>query len=120
MSYYSRFYPFLRPYLPHMIGAAILVMVVALLNLALVRVAGILWDLITVQRNLSGMTHTIGLFLGVVLAQGCVDGPQLSDSMGFTTHHGGFPNAPVCASAAAVLEFFRQTTDRGNSFPPHE
>ncbi len=70
MSYYSRFYPFLRPYLPHMIGAAILVMVVALLNLALVRVAGILWDLITVQRNLSGMTHTIGLFLGIVLAQG--------------------------------------------------
>ncbi len=70
MSYYSRFYPFLRPYLPHMIGAAILVMVVALLNLALVRLAGILWDLITVQRNLSGMTHTIGLFLGVVLAQG--------------------------------------------------
>lgn len=70
MSYYSRFYPFLRPYLPHMIGAAILVMVVALLNLALVRLAGVLWDLITVQRNLSGMTHTIGLFLGVVLAQG--------------------------------------------------
>ena len=70
MSYYSRFYPFLKPYLPHMIAAAILVMAVAVLNLALVRMAGTLWDLITVQRNLSGVTTTIGLFLGVVLAQG--------------------------------------------------
>ncbi|MGH7231090.1 MAG: ABC transporter transmembrane domain-containing protein, partial [Nitrospiraceae bacterium] len=70
MSYYSRFYPFLRPYLPQMVGAAVLVMAVALLNLALVRMAGVLWDLITVQRNLSGMTTAIGLFLGVVLIQG--------------------------------------------------
>jgi hypothetical protein len=32
-AYYRRFYPFLRPYLPHMVGAAILVVGVAVLNL---------------------------------------------------------------------------------------
>ncbi len=70
MSYYSRFYPFLKPHLPQMAGAALLVMAVALLNLALLRMAGVLWDLITVQRDLSGMTRTIGLFLGLVIVQG--------------------------------------------------
>jgi subfamily B ATP-binding cassette protein MsbA len=70
MSYYSRFYPFIRPYLPTMLSAAGLVIGVALLNLALIRLAGVLWDQITVQRNLQGMTQTIGLFLSLVLAQG--------------------------------------------------
>jgi subfamily B ATP-binding cassette protein MsbA len=70
MSYYSRFYPFLKPYLPQMIGASVLVMGVALLNLALVRMAGVLWDLITVQRSLTGMSRNIGLFLGLVGVQG--------------------------------------------------
>jgi ATP-binding cassette, subfamily B, bacterial MsbA len=70
MSYYSRFYPFIRPYLPKMLSAAGLVVGVAVLNLALIRLAGVLWDQITVQRNLQGMTQTIGLFLSLVLAQG--------------------------------------------------
>ena len=70
MSYYSRFYPFLRPYLPQMAGAIILIMCVALLNLALLRLAGYLWDIITVQRDLPGMTRCIGLFLALVVAQG--------------------------------------------------
>lgn len=70
MSYYSRFYPFLKPHLPRMAGAALLVMAVALVNLALLRMAGTLWDLITVTRDAGGMTHTIGLFLGLVIAQG--------------------------------------------------
>ncbi|MEK6617660.1 MAG: ABC transporter transmembrane domain-containing protein, partial [Nitrospirota bacterium] len=70
MSYYSRFAPFLKPYLPQMVGAALLVMVVALLNLVLVRVAGFLWDIITVQRDLRTMTNAIGLFLGLVIVQG--------------------------------------------------
>src|SRR5262249_26294198 len=43
---------------------------VALINLALVRLAGILWDLITVQRDTDKMTQSIGLFLGLVLLQG--------------------------------------------------
>jgi ATP-binding cassette, subfamily B, bacterial MsbA len=70
MSYYSRFYPFIRPYLAKMLSAAGLVIGVAVLNLALIRLAGVLWDQITVQRNLQGMTQTIGLFLSLVLAQG--------------------------------------------------
>ncbi|MDQ6732748.1 MAG: ABC transporter ATP-binding protein/permease [Nitrospirota bacterium] len=70
MSYYSRFYPFIRPYLPKMLSAAGLVVGVALLNLALIRLAGVLWDQITVQRNLQGMTNTIAFFLSLVIAQG--------------------------------------------------
>ena len=70
MSYYSRFAPFLKPYLLQMVGAALLVMVVALLNLVLVRLAGFLWDIITVQRDLRTMTNAIGLFLGLVIVQG--------------------------------------------------
>src|SRR5689334_23174116 len=70
MAYYSRFYPFIRPYLPKMLFAAVLVVGVALLNLALIRLAGVLWDQITVQRNLQGMTTTIAFFLSLVIAQG--------------------------------------------------
>ncbi|MEP6888488.1 MAG: ABC transporter ATP-binding protein [Nitrospirales bacterium] len=70
MFYYSRFFPFIRPYLPKMLSAAGLVVGVALLNLALIRLAGVLWDQITVQRNLQGMTNTIGFFLSLVIAQG--------------------------------------------------
>jgi len=70
MAYYSRFYPFIRPYFPKMLFAAVLVVGVALLNLALIRLAGVLWDQITVQRNLQGMTTTIAFFLSLVIAQG--------------------------------------------------
>jgi subfamily B ATP-binding cassette protein MsbA len=70
VAYYSRFSPFLKPYLPQMVGAAVLVMAVALVNLLLVRLAGFLWDIITIQRDLRSMTNTIGLFLGLVIAQG--------------------------------------------------
>ncbi len=70
MPYYTRFYPFLKPYLPQMASAAVLAMGVAALNLALLRLAGILWDLITVRRDVHGMTYTIGVFLGLVAAQG--------------------------------------------------
>jgi len=70
MSYYARFFPFLRPYLIQMAGAAVLVMGAAILNLVLLRLAGFLWDIITVQRDLQKMTNTLGLFLGLVLVQG--------------------------------------------------
>jgi subfamily B ATP-binding cassette protein MsbA len=69
-SYYRRFYPFLRPYLPHMIGAAVLVVGVAILNLTLIRLAGTLWDQITVQRNVTRMTSTLMVFLTLVVLQG--------------------------------------------------
>ncbi len=68
--YYSRFYPFLKPYMPRMGLAVVLVIGIALLNLALLRFAGVAWDYITVQRDLHRMTATIGLLLGLMLVQG--------------------------------------------------
>ena len=53
-----------------MIFAAALVVGIALLNLALIRLAGLLWDQITVQRTLPGMTNTIAFFLSLVIVQG--------------------------------------------------
>jgi subfamily B ATP-binding cassette protein MsbA len=70
MQIYQRFLPFLRPYLTRMTLAALLVMCVAAVNLALLRLAGILWDVITVRQDETRMTELIGLFLGLVLLQG--------------------------------------------------
>ena len=70
MSTFSRFLPFLKPYLSRMALAGLLVMAVAAINLALLRLAGTLWDVITVQHNQSKMTELIILFLGLVLLQG--------------------------------------------------
>ena len=70
MSYYARFAPFLRPYLSRMLAAAALVVGVALVNLALLREGGILWDVITVQKDPVTMSRTIGLFLALVGLQG--------------------------------------------------
>ncbi|MEW6247999.1 MAG: ABC transporter ATP-binding protein [Nitrospirota bacterium] len=70
MSYYARFYPFLKPYLPRMVAAAVMVMAVAALNLALLRLAGTLWDIITAQRDPQRMTEAIRLFIGLIVLQG--------------------------------------------------
>ncbi|MEK7726138.1 MAG: ABC transporter transmembrane domain-containing protein, partial [Nitrospirota bacterium] len=53
-----------------MILAGLLVMGVAAINLALLRLAGRLWDVITVQHDRDRMTELIGLFIGLVLLQG--------------------------------------------------
>jgi subfamily B ATP-binding cassette protein MsbA len=53
-----------------MILAGLLVMGVASINLALLRLAGTLWDVITVQHDRTRMTELIGLFIGLVLLQG--------------------------------------------------
>ncbi len=53
-----------------MIVAGLLVMGVAAINLALLRLAGTLWDVITVQHDRDRMTELIGLFIGLVLLQG--------------------------------------------------
>ncbi|ULA62166.1 MAG: Lipid A export ATP-binding/permease protein MsbA [Nitrospira sp.] len=53
-----------------MILAGFLVMGVAAINLALLRLAGTLWDVITVQHDRERMTELIGLFIGLVLLQG--------------------------------------------------
>jgi subfamily B ATP-binding cassette protein MsbA len=70
MPIYKRFLPFLRPYLTRMMLAGLLVMGVAAVNLALLRLAGILWDVITVQQNSAKMTELISFFLGLVILQG--------------------------------------------------
>ncbi|KAF4516053.1 hypothetical protein B566_EDAN000290 [Ephemera danica] len=53
-----------------MILAGLLVMGVAAINLALLRLAGTLWDVITVQHDRDRMTELIGLFIGLVILQG--------------------------------------------------
>lgn len=66
----KRFLPFVRPYMPRLLLAGLLVTGVALINLSLVRLAGTLWDVITVQHDADKMTHSIGLFLSLVILQG--------------------------------------------------
>jgi subfamily B ATP-binding cassette protein MsbA len=70
MSTFSRFLPFLKPYLSRMVLAGVLVMGVAAINLTLLRLAGTLWDIITVQRDQSHMTDMILILLGLVILQG--------------------------------------------------
>jgi subfamily B ATP-binding cassette protein MsbA len=70
MSTFSRFLPFLKPYLSRMVLAGLLVMGVAAINLGLLRLAGTLWDVITVQQDQSRMTDLITIFLGLVILQG--------------------------------------------------
>ena len=70
MSTFSRFLPFLRPYLSRMVLAGLLVMGVAAINLTLLRLAGTLWDIITVQRDQPKMTGMILILLGLVVLQG--------------------------------------------------
>jgi subfamily B ATP-binding cassette protein MsbA len=70
MSTFVRFRPFLRPYLARMLAAGLLVMAVAAINLALLRLAGVLWDVITVQHDAARMNEFILLFLGLVVIQG--------------------------------------------------
>ncbi len=70
MSTFSRFLPFLKPYLSRMVLAGVLVMGVAAVNLTLLRLAGTLWDIITVQRDQPKMTDMILILLGLVILQG--------------------------------------------------
>lgn len=70
MPTFGRLFPFVKPYIPRMVAAGLLVMVVAAINLALLRLAGNLWDVITVRHDSSRMTELIGTFLGLVLIQG--------------------------------------------------
>jgi subfamily B ATP-binding cassette protein MsbA len=50
--------------------AGVLVMGVAVCNLALIRLGGSLWDLITVQQDLAQLTTMAWVFLGLVIGQG--------------------------------------------------
>ena len=64
MSTFSRFIPFLKPYLSRMVLAGVLVMGVAAINLTLLRLAGTLWDIITVQRDQSHSQNEIWREIG--------------------------------------------------------
>jgi ATP-binding cassette, subfamily B, bacterial MsbA len=70
MSTLVRFRPFLAPYLSRMALAGVFVMSVAAINLALLRLAGSLWDVITVQHDAGKMNEFIALFLSLVVIQG--------------------------------------------------
>jgi subfamily B ATP-binding cassette protein MsbA len=70
MSTFKRFFPFVKPYLPRMLFAGLLVMGVAAINLALLRLAGTVWDVITVQHDSARMRELIAVFLGLVVLQG--------------------------------------------------
>ncbi len=69
MNHFSRLFPFLRPHLAHMVFAGVLVMGVAMLNLVLLKLAGTLWDMVTVRRDAELMTHTIAMVLAIAVAQ---------------------------------------------------
>lgn len=70
MLIFKRFLPFVRPYLGRLMLASLLVSGVAAINLALVRLAGSLWDIVTVQHDAEQMTRSIGMFLALVVLQG--------------------------------------------------
>jgi subfamily B ATP-binding cassette protein MsbA len=70
MLIFKRFLPYVRPYLWRLMLAGLLVSGVAAINLALVRLAGTLWDIVTVQHDAEHMTRLIGMFLGLVVLQG--------------------------------------------------
>jgi subfamily B ATP-binding cassette protein MsbA len=70
MLIFRRFLPFVQPYLIRMMLGGLVVMGVAAINLALLRLAGVLWDVITVRHDGTRMTELIGLFLGLALLQG--------------------------------------------------
>jgi len=70
MLIFKRFLPYVRPYWARLILAGLLVSGVAFVNLALVRLAGTLWDIVTVQHDADQMTRSISLFLGLVIGQG--------------------------------------------------
>jgi len=70
MNQWSRFLPFLRPQMLTMACAGVAVMGVAACNLILIRMAGSLWDLITVQKDLQQLTTMVWLFIALVVGQG--------------------------------------------------
>ena len=70
MTQWSRFLPFIRPQMMIMACAGVAVMGVAACNLILIRLAGSLWDLITIQKDLQELTSMVWVFIGLVVGQG--------------------------------------------------
>ena len=59
MNQWSRFLPFVRPQMVIMACAGLAVMGVAACNLILIKLAGSLWDLITVQKDLQQLIDSL-------------------------------------------------------------
>jgi subfamily B ATP-binding cassette protein MsbA len=70
MNQWSRFLPFVRPQIVIMACAGVAVMGAAACNLILIRMAGSLWDLITVEKDLQQLTTMVWMFVGLVVGQG--------------------------------------------------
>ncbi len=70
MNQLSRFLPFIRPQMRIMACAGVAIMGVAACNLVLIRLAGSLWDVITVQQDLQQLTTMVWMFIGLVVGQG--------------------------------------------------
>ncbi len=70
MNQWSRFLPFVRPQMVIMACAGVAVMGVAACNLVLIRLAGSLWDVITIQQDLQQLTSMVWVFIGLVVGQG--------------------------------------------------
>ena len=70
MNQWSRFLPFIRPQIGIMACAGVAIMGVAACNLVLIRLAGSLWDVITVQQDLQQLTTMVWMFVGLVIGQG--------------------------------------------------
>ncbi len=70
MKQWSRFLPFIRPQMVLMACAGMAVMGVAACNLILIRLAGSLWDVITIQHDLQQLTTMVWMFFGIVVGQG--------------------------------------------------
>ncbi len=70
MNQWSRFLPFVRPQMVIMACAGVAVMGVAACNLVLIRLAGSLWDVITIQQDIQQLTSMVWVFVGLVVGQG--------------------------------------------------
>ncbi len=69
MTIRQRLYPFIRPELRSLIGAAVLLMTVAGVNLAILWIARRLIDVITVERDVAALPPIIGLLTALFFGQ---------------------------------------------------
>ena len=121
MSHFSRFFPFLRPHLSQMVLAGVLIMGVAALNLILLRLAGRLWDIVTVQRDVALMTQTILIFLGLAVLQSTMAMGQSYLTTRLSQHViADFRRHLFRHLHRLSLSFFARRRTRRNPVPAHE
>lgn len=117
MNDVSRFLPFLKPYLLSMGGAGLLVMGAAACNLILIRLGGSLWDLITVQRDLSQLTHMVWVFIGLVVGQGLLSMGHSYLTAWVSQHVMADFRTHVFGHLHRLSLNFLQNVEQGNCYP---